>query len=137
MLDSTDIQILKTLKDNSRLQWREIGEQVHLTGQAVANRIRRMEDLGVIKGYSVNIDPARLGQNIFAYITVYMKTVEHHLFQEFIKESSAVVAAHRVSGEGCYILQVRMASMDELNHFLDALLRHGNYKVNMAIGEVK
>ena len=52
LFDSTDMAIIDLLRKNYRMQWREIGEQVHLTGQAVANRIRRMEELGLIKGYT-------------------------------------------------------------------------------------
>lgn len=49
MLDQTDLAILKLLQQNSRMQWREIGEQVHLTGQAVGHRIRKMEEQGIIE----------------------------------------------------------------------------------------
>lgn len=136
MLDTTDRQILQLLKENSRLQWREIGEQVHLTGQAVANRIRRMEDLGVIKGYSVLLDQTKLGQTVFAYVTVFMKTTDHYQFQQFISKAPEVIEGHRISGEGCYVLQVRVASLGDLNVFLDLLLKYGNYKVNLAIGEI-
>lgn len=54
MLDQTDLKILELLLSNSRMQWQEIGEQVHLTGQAVKNRIDRMEKLGVIEGYTAD-----------------------------------------------------------------------------------
>lgn len=53
MIDNTDLEILKLLKSNCKMQFRDIGEVVHLTGQAVSNRISRMEHLGVIKGYTV------------------------------------------------------------------------------------
>lgn len=55
-LDSTDIQILKILANHSRAQWKDIGEQIYMTGQAVGNRIRKMEDEGIIKRYTINID---------------------------------------------------------------------------------
>jgi Lrp/AsnC family leucine-responsive transcriptional regulator len=53
MIDAIDIEIIRCLQSNSRIQWKQIGEQIHMTGQAVANRIQRLEELGVIEGYTV------------------------------------------------------------------------------------
>jgi Lrp/AsnC family leucine-responsive transcriptional regulator len=72
----TVFEILSLLKKNSRLQWREIGEIVHLTRQAVANRIRKMEDMGTIEGYTVKLNQIKLGNNLIAFITIFMKTTE-------------------------------------------------------------
>lgn len=137
MLDETDLKILSLLIENSRLQWREVGELVHLTGQAVGNRIRKMEELGVIDGYTVKLDSSKLGKNLTAFITVFMKTTDHLTFQNFIKESKLVSEAHRVSGEGCYLLKAKISDDKELNQLLDKILRFGNYRVNLSIGKIK
>lgn len=137
MLDNTDLEILKLLKSNGKMQFRDIGEAVHLTGQAVSNRITRMEELGVIQGYSVLLDEKRLGKSITAYITVFMKTTNHGAFQAFLRNSESVVEANRISGEGCYLIKVQVPSQDELNLFLDSVLEYGNYRVNIAIGKIK
>jgi Lrp/AsnC family leucine-responsive transcriptional regulator len=137
MLDRTDWEILELLRGNSRLQWREIGDRVHLTGQAVANRIRRMEEMGIIKAFSVVVDETKLGRSVFAYVTVSMKSTDHAGLQRFVRGHPAVSKAHRISGDTCYILQVGVGSMTELNDFLDELLRFGNYRLNLAIGELK
>ncbi len=137
MLDPTDHQILAVLTKNARLQWREIGEQVHLTGQAVANRIRRLEALGVIKHYTVALDHQKLAKTVTAYVTVFMKTTDHASFHQFIGAQDVIIAADRISGEGCYLLKVVVASNDELNGFLNRLLQFGNYRVNLSIGTLK
>ena len=137
MLDPTDHQILAVLTKNARLQWREIGEQVHLTGQAVANRIRRMEALGVIKHYTVALDHQKLAKTVTAYVTVFMTTTDHVSFHQFIKEQGAITTADRISGEGCYLLKVVVGSNEELNGLLNRLLQYGNYRVNMSIGTIK
>ena len=56
MLDQTDMEIIKLLTQNSRMQWLDIGEIVHLTGQAVKNRVDRLEKLGIIEGYRVKLN---------------------------------------------------------------------------------
>lgn len=137
MLDQTDIQILKLLSDNSRLQWQEIGDLVHMTGQAVKNRVSRMEKSGVIEGYTLKIDNSKLGKNITGFITVFMKTLNHGAFHDFIKSSSLVSEAHRISGEGCYMLKFAAGTQVELTAFLDCILEYGNYKLSISIGKLK
>ena len=137
MLDNTDREILKLLKANSKRQFRSIGETVHLTGQAVSNRIARMEDLGVIKGYSVLLDEKLLGKSLTAYVTIFMKTTDHGSFHVFLNNNEFVREASRISGEGCYLLKVQVDSQDNLNCFLDAVLQYGNYRLNIAIEKIK
>lgn len=137
MIDQTDLEILRWLQMNSRMQWKEIGEKVHLTGQAVAARIRKMEDLGIIEGYTVKLNPGKLGKNITALITIFMRTTDHHSFQRFLAGKEMIVKAHRVSGEGCYWLEANIANQDELNELLDEILRYGNYRLNLSIGKIK
>jgi Lrp/AsnC family transcriptional regulator, leucine-responsive regulatory protein len=137
MLDNTDMQILNYLKKNSRMQWKEIGELVHLTGPAVAARIRRMEDLGVIKAFTVNVNHEKLGKALTAFITVFMKTTDHQSFQRFLIGQEMVTECHRVSGEGCYWLKINCTNHEDLNNFLDQLLRYGNYRLSLSIGEFK
>lgn len=137
MLDQTDFEILSLLKKNSRLQWREIGEIVHLTGQAVANRIRKMEDMGIIEGYTVKLNQSKLGNNLIAFITIFMKTTNHPSFQNFINEKIEVLEGNRISGEGCYLLKVNVSNENSLMDLLDEILKYGNYRVNISIGKIK
>lgn len=137
MLDETDIQILKLLTENSRRQLQEIGEKVHLTGQAVRNRINRMERLGVIEGYTIRINSAKIGKEIAAFITVFMKTTEHKGFKDYIRKNSFICKADRISGEGCYLLKVNAANQQEIVDLLDEILQYGNYKVNLSIENIK
>jgi len=137
MVDQTDIEIIKLLTQNSRMQWLEIGELVHLTGQAVKNRINRLEKQGVIEGYTVKINLGILGREVTAFVTVFMKTVDHIAFQKHIRECDLIFEAHRISGEGCYLLKVHTSNKQELIDFLDDILKYGNYKVNLSIDKLK
>lgn len=119
------------------MQFRDIGEAVHLTGQAVSNRISRMEKLGVIKGYTILLDEKKNDKFITAYITIFMKTTNHEAFGEFLCENEEVVEANRISGEGCYMLKIQVSSQEDLNDFLNSVLKYGNYRVNISIGKIK
>jgi Lrp/AsnC family leucine-responsive transcriptional regulator len=137
MLDQTDLAILKLLQENARMQWREIGDRVHLTGQAVGSRIRKMEETGIIEGYTLRLNQSKLSPSLLALVTVFMKTTDHAAFQRFIQRDERICEAHRVSGEGCYSLKVSVPNQEELNRLLDQILEYGNYRVNLSIGRVK
>lgn len=137
MIDHTDQQILKCLLRDSRMQWQEIGKIVHLTGQAVATRIRRMQDDGIIEAFTITLNYEKLCKPISAFITVFMNSSNHGPFRIFIANHTAILEAHRISGEGCYLLKVNLADQKELSELLDAILLYGNYRVNLSIDKVK
>ena len=136
-LNNIDFQILRLLSENSRIQWKDLGEQIHMTGQAVGNRIKKLEDSGVIKAYSLIVDEMKLGFSYTAFVIIYMKTANHGKFIDFLNERQEVVEAHRVSGEGCYHLKIKVVSQEQLNLFLNAVLDYGNYTLYLSINEIK
>ncbi len=137
MLDRTDLAILRLLMKNARLQWKEIGERVHLTGPAVAARVRDLEEAGIITGYAAVIDEAKLGRPLTAFITVIMASADHAAFRRFLAGEEQITAAHRVSGDGCYWLRADLASPDELNSLLERILSHGNYRLQLSTERIK
>lgn len=136
MLDKTDMEILNLLTKNSRTRWQEIGDTVHLTGQAVKNRVERLEKSGIIETYTIKINPNKIDKKVTAFITIFMKTTEHLAFQKYIRNKPIIIEAHRISGDGCYILKAA-ASQDEILKFLDEILKYGNYKINLSIENIK
>lgn len=136
-MDVTDHKILELLKENSRAQWRDIGAQVHMTGPAVAARVRKLEDEGVIEAFTVRVNPAKIGRPVTAFVTVYMETPDHHRFQTMVRSNPAVIEFHRTSGGGCYLLKVQVEDNDMLKTLLDAVLKFGNYGVSLSIEAIK
>ena len=137
MIDQIDLQIIQLLKENSRLQWKEIGEIIHMTGQGVAARIHKMEELGVIEKYTLKVNEKKLGRELTAFITVHMKTTNHKGFVDFLNSKDYVVEAHRTSGAGCYLLKVVIEGSEQLNLFLEDLLEYANYSLALSIDDVK
>lgn len=137
MLDHIDLEIIRCLRDNARMQWKRIGEIVHMSGVAVAKRIQRLEELGVIEGYTVRVNEQKLGNQFCAFITVIMKDYQHTKFQQFIQTREEIKEAHRISGEPCFILRAEVPDQDALSDLLDKILIYGHYKINISIGRYK
>ncbi|MZQ83020.1 AsnC family transcriptional regulator [Paenibacillus sp. 5J-6] len=137
-IDDIDLRILYALLDNALLTHKEIGESVHLTGQAVGARIRKLQDLGVIEGYTLRWNPEKIGLNIHAFLTVFIYSNQsHQAFRSFVQLAESVKEVHRVGGEGCYWLRIRTNVSSELNKLLEEVLRYGNYKLSLSIEQVK
>lgn len=136
MIDEIDMKILSILKKNSKTKWKDIGNEIHMTGQAVGMRIKRLEDKGIIKAYTILVNELSTTRKVIAFVTVIMKSNNHTGFQIYIKNEASIVEAHRISGDGCYILKVEVDSDERLNQILDDVLKHGNYRLNISIGEI-
>lgn len=134
MLDNTDRNILDELSKNSRLTMKELGEKVHLTGPAVSARVAKLEDNGIIEGYSIKINPTKLGWFVHAFLTIFTKSTNHQPYLSFLEtQEQYIVQNYKISGEGCYILECRFPSNEALNDFLEALNKHANYKLSIVI----
>ncbi len=136
MLDHTDQLILAELSQNSRISMKELGEKVHLTGQACAARVAKLEDSGVIEAYTIKLNHEKLGYPIHVMITVYMISAQHQAYLNFLRSKyEFVLHNYKVSGKGCYILECKFASNEELDHFLVELNRYANYGLSVIIRE--
>ncbi|RBP30382.1 MULTISPECIES: Lrp/AsnC family transcriptional regulator [Bacillus] len=134
MLDHTDMRILEELSGNSRITMKELGEKVHLTGQAAASRVAKLEDNGVIEGYSIKVNQVKLGCFMYAVINIYIKDTHHQPYLSFIKTyEKHIINNYKISGEGCYLLECRFPSNESLDQFLMDLNKYANYKLSIVI----
>ncbi|UJL48178.1 Lrp/AsnC family transcriptional regulator [Virgibacillus sp. NKC19-16] len=136
MLDNTDMRVLKELFNNSRITMKELGEKVHLTGQAAADRVAKLEDNEVIEGYTIKINQAQLGYVVHAFITIMTQTMNHQPYFSFIKtQEQYIVDNYKISGEGCYLLECKFPSNEVLDQFLKGLNEYANYKLSIVINK--
>ncbi|SIQ43920.1 transcriptional regulator, AsnC family [Peribacillus simplex] len=134
MLDNTDAGILHELSKNSRITMKELGEKVHLTGQAAAARVAKLEDNGVIEGYTIQVNTVKLGCFIHAFITIFIQSTYHQPYLTFIKtQEQYIIHNYKISGEGCYLLECKFPSNEVLDEFLEDLNKHANYKLSIVI----
>ncbi|MGG3140357.1 Lrp/AsnC family transcriptional regulator [Bacillus subtilis] len=136
MLDYTDMQILEELSQNSRITMKELGDKVHLTGQAAASRVAKLENNGVIEGYTIKVNQVKLGYYIHALLNIYTKSTHHQPYLSFIKtQKKYVMNNYKISGDGCYLLECRFPSNEALDQFLVELNKHVNYKLSIVINK--
>lgn len=136
MLDNTDKKILEALKENSRITMKELGEKVHLTGQAASTRVLRLEEKGVIKGYTIKVDENKLGNSVHVMINIYTKSPHHNPYLLFINsQEKYVLHNYKISGDGCYLLECKFPSNEVLDKFLIELNKYVNYKLTIIIDD--
>ncbi len=124
-LDDVSWQILRELQTNARLNFSELGRRVGLTPPAVAERVHRLEESGVIRGYHTELDFERIGLPLMAVIRI--ATDEHAVvhFGSVAKDMPEVLECHRVTGEDTYMTKVAVASVRHLEGLLDRLRPYG------------
>ncbi|MFL6208600.1 MAG: Lrp/AsnC family transcriptional regulator [Pyrinomonadaceae bacterium] len=123
--DKVNIRILRELQAEPRLTMTELGRRVGLSSPAVTERVRRLEEGGVIRGYLLEVNPAALGLPIAAYVRIRPNAGQLPKLAELARSIPEVVECHRVTGEDCFILKVYLPSLDQLDRLLDRFLLHG------------
>lgn len=114
-MDAIDCKIVKRMMEQGRITWAELGAFLGLSAPAAADRVRRLEEYGVIKGYSALVDPGAVGCGLTALIAVTLDRPEHRgPFLQRIQELTAVQECHHVAGDADYILKVRCAHISNL-----------------------
>lgn len=124
-MDEINVRLLAELSGNPRLTLSELGRRVGMSSPAVAERIRRLEESGVIRGYRLELDPAALGLPLAAYVRVRPNPGQLSRIAELARSIPEVVECHRVTGEDCFILKVHLPAIDQLDRLLDRFLAHG------------
>ncbi len=123
LVDEADRAILRLLKENARLSFRELARKTGLSVGTVISRIKRMEKLGIIKGYSVLVDPEKLGYDITAIIELTISQGELIQVEEMIAEKENVCGVYDVTGESDAIIIARFRNRMELSNFVKDLLK--------------
>lgn len=119
MLDDTDHKILDLLSGNARLPLKEIAAAVGLSSPSVADRLRRLEERGVLEAYTIGIRPEALGYMLQAIVRVRPMPGQLHIVERIIQETPQIVECDKVTGEDCFIARLYIRSMSELDHILD------------------
>lgn len=126
-LDRIAWKIVEELQQDARISWAELGRRVGLTTPAVAERVHRLEKLGVIRGYHAEISLERLGMPILIFVRLSMAGPESlvRTFQQQVKGWEEVIECHRVTGSDSFIVKARVVSVEHLERFLDKLGHYG------------
>ena|SRR5215213_6741993 len=125
MMDSIDWKILKELQTDARISYAELGRRVGLTTPAVIERVKKLEDAKIINGYRAEIDAAKVGFPITAFIRMSITGVDYSHIIEVAENAPEVLECHRGTGGDSFIMKVAVSSVEHLQNLIDRLTPYG------------
>ena len=124
--DEIDWRILDQLQRDGRISYTELGRRVALTAPAVAERVKRLEETGVIKGFHADVDAAKVGFPITAFVRWTSSGPDCSHLGDVAKDIPEIVECHRVTGEASYILKILARSVGHLEQLINGLMPYGS-----------
>ncbi len=135
-IDATNWNILQCLQQNARLSNAEIGRKVGLSSPAVAERIKKMEDYGVIKGYNAEVSYTKTGYQLKAIITLRAFMGRLKPFMLKVQEFREVLNCYRITGNENIIMEVVLRDQIHLQGFIDRLITYGEVKTHIILSNL-
>lgn len=136
ILDELNWKILKCLQENARLSNSEIGRQVGITSPAVTERIKKMEDAGIIQSYNTLVSPYEVGYQLKAIITLRAFMGMLKPFLEKVKTYNEVINCYRITGNENFVMEVVLKNQKHLESFIDQLIVYGESKTQIVLSHV-
>ncbi|MGB3190739.1 MAG: Lrp/AsnC family transcriptional regulator [Limnoraphis sp.] len=119
VLDTIDIKVIQHLMVQGRITWSELASVLGLSAPATAERVKRLEERGVIQGYNARINPEAVGCELTAFIAVTLQQPQYRAaFLQRIEEMSAVMECHHITGDDDYLLKVRCQNTRHLERIV-------------------
>jgi Lrp/AsnC family leucine-responsive transcriptional regulator len=126
LLDTYGRKLLDELQTSARLSLAELGRRVGLSPTAAAERLKQMEEVGIVHGYTVEIDREALGLEVMAFIRMSCGGQNYHRLLEYVQTLEEVRECHHLTGDDDFLLKVTTTSMADLEALIEALLPYGN-----------
>ncbi|HLR84390.1 MAG TPA: Lrp/AsnC family transcriptional regulator [Nocardioidaceae bacterium] len=124
-LDDVNRRILALLDEDPRRGTAELARRIGMSAPAVRERVRRLEETGVIRGYRLDVDPAAVGLPVAAWVRIRPGPGQLPKLAELADRTPEVSECHRISGEDCFLLKVHVPAIEALEGVLDRFLVHG------------
>ncbi|MGW7433740.1 Lrp/AsnC family transcriptional regulator [Streptomyces sp. NPDC054861] len=124
--DATDWRIIEALQSQGRASFAELARTVSMSASAVTERVRRLEETGVIAGYTAVVDPERLGLPILAFVRLPYPHGNYKPFHDLLEATPEVLEAHHVTGDDCFVLKVAARSMQHLEEISGKVMTLGS-----------
>ena len=135
-MDKLNWAILEELQKNARVSFSEIGRKIGLTSPAVAERVRKMEDSGIINSYKVNLSHQKAGYQLRAIITLRAFTGRLKAFLETVKDYKEVVNCYRITGNENIIMEVILRDQVHLEKLIDKLITYGETRTHIVLSNI-
>lgn len=130
-MDETDQKLLDALAVNSRLSLKELAQAAGMSSPSAAERLRRLEERGIIRAFTIDIDPAALGYPLQAIVRVRPLPGQLHIVEKLIQEIPEFIECDKVTGDDCFIARLVVRSMGELDGILDKIAERAETNTSM------
>jgi Lrp/AsnC family leucine-responsive transcriptional regulator len=124
-LDATNRQLIAALQADARLSLAELGRRVGLTAPAVGERLARLEEAGVIRGYHADVDPRALGYDLGVILRIRPAARMIPKVAELAQRTPEVTECHRVTGDDCFIIRLHVRDVLHLEELIDRFVPYG------------
>ncbi|MEQ8285907.1 Lrp/AsnC family transcriptional regulator [Thalassospira sp.] len=121
-MDEIDQKILKVLMRDARISQKELAAKVGLSAPGAAERVRRLEERGIIRGFTIDVDPEALGYPLQAIVRIRPLPGKLHIVQQLISEIPEFGECDKVTGDDCFVARLYVRSMGELDGLLDQIV---------------
>jgi Lrp/AsnC family transcriptional regulator, leucine-responsive regulatory protein len=132
-LDAVDWRLVAELQADGRLSYKELGRRINLSAPAVAERVRRLEEGGVLTGYRAIVDARRAGYPILAFVQMQCSLGACLLKTSTAGDYPEIVEVHKLSGDHCTMIKVRAASLAHLEGLFERLGKHGEMRTSVVL----
>ena len=134
-MDKIDLKLIKALEENARMTYAQLGKLVHLSAPAVTERVRKLEEQGVIAGYHATINLEKVGVPITALVECEVYRTKEREFKALVLSLEEVIDCYNVTGPSAFMLRVAVTSMSKLDELLERLIDLSDTRTMMVLAQ--
>ncbi|WP_026975917.1 Lrp/AsnC family transcriptional regulator [Alicyclobacillus contaminans] len=132
-MDDIDAKILEILQMDGRITISELSTRLMLSRASLTERIHRMQEHGILTGFTARVSPAKVGRPVLVWMQVSDLRVTCHKFEDTVQKMPDIVECHRVTGAASYVMKAAVASMERLEALVDALIEYGRINTSVVL----
>jgi Lrp/AsnC family transcriptional regulator, leucine-responsive regulatory protein len=132
-MDLIDCSLLQFIQEDSRITVNELSKRLLLSQLSIRKRLQRLEEDGVIKGFTVIISPDAIGKSVKAIIQIANLKIKTQQFEEIIKGEKDILECHRITGINSYFMKTAVSSIKQLEDFSNRLSLYGKVNTSLII----
>ncbi|MBZ5752068.1 Lrp/AsnC family transcriptional regulator [Metabacillus rhizolycopersici] len=133
-MDQLDIRLLELLQTDGRMTISELSKNLSLSRPSVTERLNRLQEKGIIEGFSARVCPKAIGRDVIVFIQLSeLKTSSYTEFEKWIMQDSDIIECHRLTGATSYLLKAAVTGMEHLSKLIDRLTPYGNVNTSIVL----
>ncbi|WP_066190287.1 MULTISPECIES: Lrp/AsnC family transcriptional regulator [Gracilibacillus] len=130
-MDQLDIEIIKLLQQDGRMSISELSKHLALSRPSVTERLKRLQENGVIGRFSAIVSPLSVGKKLLIMIELSELSISHNEFEKVIQKEKSIIECYRATGHVHYYMKAALKEMDELTQLIEKLIPYGNTKTSI------